>query len=402
MFADGTTWSEDELTRNAFQQLLTGSDDADLLSGSRGNDYIEGGLGDDTLSGKDGSDVYVFSRGDGTDSIEDDGFGDTDRLVIHGYVPADVTVSRSAIDSDDLVIAFADTSDRITIWNTLDGSSSDTIERIEFDDGTVWTPEDLRNRIVSDMKATGAVVGTRQAETYRPRPRRRLLLHHRPGLRQQRRPSGLLRRESRPGHPLAQRRQSRADPVQRRDHQPRRATRPTAQLHRTGRVRRRYRVGARGHASPHGLGHEGHRHRRRHQVRRDLPPRPRRRLLLHHRPGLRQQRRPSGLLQRESRPGHPLAQRRRPRADPVQRRDHHPRRATRPTAQLHRTGRVRRRYRVGARGHASPHGLGHEGHRHRRRHQVRRDLPPRSRRRLLLHHRRGTTAATSTVWSSPT
>ena len=167
VFANGVTWSKEELTRNAFQQLLMGSDNADVLSGSRGNDYIEGGLGDDTLSGKDGSDVYVFSRGDGIDSIEDDGFGDTDRLVIHGYVPADVTVGRSAIDSDDVVITFADTSDRITIRNTLDGSFSDTIERIEFDDGTVWTLEDLRNRMVSDMKATGAVVGTRFAETYR-------------------------------------------------------------------------------------------------------------------------------------------------------------------------------------------------------------------------------------------
>ena len=167
VFANGVTWSEEELTRNAFHQVLTGSDNADVLSGSRDNDYIEGGLGDDTLSGKDGSDVYVFNRGDGVDSIEDDGGGDTDRLVIHGYVAADATVRPSALDSDDLVITFAGTGDQITIRDLLDWSRSDTIERIEFADGTVWTPEDVRNLVVSAMKATGAVVGTAHAETYR-------------------------------------------------------------------------------------------------------------------------------------------------------------------------------------------------------------------------------------------
>ena len=167
VFANGVTWSEDELMRNAFHQLLRGSDNADVLSGGRENDYIEGGLGDDTLSGKDGSDVYVFNRGDGIDSIEDDGGGDTDRLVIHDYVAADATVSPSALDGDDLVISFAGTSDQITIGGMLDWSRSDTIERIEFADGTAWTPEDVRNLVVSAMKASGAVIGTEHAETYR-------------------------------------------------------------------------------------------------------------------------------------------------------------------------------------------------------------------------------------------
>ena len=101
VFANGVTWSKEELTRNAFDQVLTGSDNADVLSGNSGNDYIEGGLGDDTLSGKDGSDVYVFNRGDGVDSIEDGGFDDTDRLVerrVRSSAPVRPrpTVTRSA------------------------------------------------------------------------------------------------------------------------------------------------------------------------------------------------------------------------------------------------------------------------------------------------------------------
>ena len=148
-FADGVVWNGEELKQNTFQNILVGSDEADTLEGSTGRDYIEGGLGGDTLEGGDGSDAYVFNRGDGVDSIEDNGLNDTDRLVIHGYAPADVTVGRTAPDSDDVVLTFAGTEDRITIWNTLGGSYYDTVERIEFDDGTVWTPGNLRTSLLT-------------------------------------------------------------------------------------------------------------------------------------------------------------------------------------------------------------------------------------------------------------
>ena len=148
-FADGVVWNGEELKQNTFRNVLVGSDEADTLEGSTGRDYIEGGLGGDTLEGGDGSDAYVFNRGDGADSIEDNGLYDTDRLVIHGYAPADVTVGRTAPDSDDAVLTFAGTEDRITIRNTLDGSYYDTVERIEFDDGTVWTPGNLRTSLLT-------------------------------------------------------------------------------------------------------------------------------------------------------------------------------------------------------------------------------------------------------------
>ena len=89
-----------------------------------------------------GSDTYVFNRGDGTDTIEDNGrWDDADRLTISGYAPADVTVSRPSSDSTDAVLTFSGTTDQITIRNTLGGSAEDTVERIEFDDDntTVWT-----------------------------------------------------------------------------------------------------------------------------------------------------------------------------------------------------------------------------------------------------------------------
>ena len=166
-FSNGVVWSDEDLENNAFENILLGTENADTVTGGLKRDYIEGAGGVDKLSGGNGGDVYVFNRGDGVDSIEDNGDGvSTDALVIHGYTPAEVTVRRTESGSDDVIITFSGTEDSITIWNTLEGSHSDTIERIEFDDGTVWTPEDVRNQVVSAEKATGAVVGTKYAETY--------------------------------------------------------------------------------------------------------------------------------------------------------------------------------------------------------------------------------------------
>ena len=139
---------------------LAGGSDDDTLYGGDEDDRLTGGTGDDTLHGGFGSDTYVFNRGDGADTIEDDGSSlGTDRLAIHGYTPAEVTVGRTAPDSDDLVLTFAGTDDRITIWNTLDGSRSDAIERIEFDDGTVWTPTDVRDLVLTGTDGDETIRG---------------------------------------------------------------------------------------------------------------------------------------------------------------------------------------------------------------------------------------------------
>ena len=85
--------------------------------------------------------------------------------MIHGYTPAQVTVSRVTGDSDDVVLTFAGTEDRITIRNTLEGSRSDTIERIEFDDGTVWTPADVRALLLTGTDGADTIRGFSTADT---------------------------------------------------------------------------------------------------------------------------------------------------------------------------------------------------------------------------------------------
>ncbi len=147
---------DDTLYGQQGDDRLEGGPGDDTLYGWTGDDTLTGGTGDDWLEGGRGADTYVFNRGDGVDSIRDHGLSHrTDRLVIHGYAPAEVTVSRTAADSDDLVLTFAGTQDRITVWNGLGGSDRDTIERIEFDDGTVWTPAVVRERLLSEAATEG-------------------------------------------------------------------------------------------------------------------------------------------------------------------------------------------------------------------------------------------------------
>ena len=92
--------------------------------------------------GNQGDDVYRFAQGDGADVIEDNGNG-ADRLEISGYSSTDAGLSRLYKAANDLVITFVGGDDSITILNTLDGSSSDTIEEIVFADGVTWTPEQI-------------------------------------------------------------------------------------------------------------------------------------------------------------------------------------------------------------------------------------------------------------------
>ncbi len=163
LFDDGTVWTPNDLRATLISQSQTAGDD--VIHGFGVSDVLEGGLGNDQLYGGYGSDSYIFTRGDGVDLIEDNGFGSTDRLVIHGYAPGEVTIGRTSSTSNDLRLTFAGTSDQITVYNTLDGSSLDTIEQVVFDDGTIWTPIFLRNAALTGGAGNDTIHGFNTADT---------------------------------------------------------------------------------------------------------------------------------------------------------------------------------------------------------------------------------------------
>ncbi len=102
-------------------QLYGGSGN-DQLVGGPGNDTLTGGPGDDLLEGGDGSDVYV-ADGLGNDHIVDDDLTPDDRNVDTVRFTPDIAPYMVQV-----------------YWQQ---GNNRGIERVEFDDGTVWTWEDI-------------------------------------------------------------------------------------------------------------------------------------------------------------------------------------------------------------------------------------------------------------------
>ena len=142
---------------------ITGGQFSDTLSGDAGSNILTGGRGDDVLTGRSGDDTYVFTAGDGDDTIvETQAGGALDTIRLKGVDPAHVTFHRSG---NDLVMSFGGTLGSIK----LSGFTSDFkhydqfgIEQVIFDDGSVWNKDFLRQRSVYDSATDGddVLIGT--------------------------------------------------------------------------------------------------------------------------------------------------------------------------------------------------------------------------------------------------
>ncbi|WP_380184897.1 calcium-binding protein, partial [Kalamiella sp. sgz302252] len=158
-FEDGTVWTREDLLAKALTgdagnntlqayssgSTLTGNEGNDTLKGGAGNDVLIGGKGNDSLHGGAGSDTYVFGRGDGRDTIynNDAGANKTDVLQFtDGIRPEEIALERSG---SSLYLNVKGTTDRINVYSFFlnDGTSGNAIDEVRFEDGTVWTREDL-------------------------------------------------------------------------------------------------------------------------------------------------------------------------------------------------------------------------------------------------------------------
>lgn len=145
-FADGTEWDYATLQARA----LIGTAGDDRIEGfDAQSEVISGGAGNDTLMGGVGADVYLFGRGDGQDLIfdRDASAGSVDTLRFGaGVLASDVVLVR---DGRDLVARISDTGESITIkgfYQWEPGGWRQRIERMEFDDGSVWLTADMESR----------------------------------------------------------------------------------------------------------------------------------------------------------------------------------------------------------------------------------------------------------------
>ncbi|WP_091753513.1 calcium-binding protein [Methylobacterium sp. ap11] len=132
---------------------LAGGDGDDVLRGGRGADRLAGGRGRDTLVGGAGADLYLFTAGDGADTIDERGDGAFDTLRIAGHALERI---RFGARGRDLVIRFADSADRITVLGGLGDEVGARLDSVEVaDSGLVLSLDEIRARLVDDVAAGG-------------------------------------------------------------------------------------------------------------------------------------------------------------------------------------------------------------------------------------------------------
>ena len=163
-FSDGVIWSLEDIFANTriegtsgndglhgshYADVMYGLEGNDTLIGYRGNDTLIGGLGDDTMKGQQGSDTYVWSKGDGNDTIYEDQNSptDIDTLKLTDVVSSDVRL-RGVSSSNMLKIEILSTGEIITDSFFFRAQANGVkyhqgIERIEFADGLVWSVDDI-------------------------------------------------------------------------------------------------------------------------------------------------------------------------------------------------------------------------------------------------------------------
>jgi hypothetical protein len=92
----------------------------DTLNGGGGNDHIIGGTGNDTLTGGTGDDIFMFTYGDGLDTITDftPGNASNDTISLHDYGIANFAALQPFMSQagSDVLIAFDD-QNHITLQN---------------------------------------------------------------------------------------------------------------------------------------------------------------------------------------------------------------------------------------------------------------------------------------------
>ncbi|QMT36029.1 calcium-binding protein [Neisseria wadsworthii] len=149
-YAEGNTLAglggNDALYGGAGDDLLSGGNGNDTLQGGEGNDKLHGGSGNDVLNGGKGEDIYIFDKGFGKDSIQNDYTEETDTIrLTDGWTQSDLVFTRS---NSSLVITAKDGMGEISVGNFFrtDGIGG---AKIVFDGGATLNAEALKDLVTA-------------------------------------------------------------------------------------------------------------------------------------------------------------------------------------------------------------------------------------------------------------
>lgn len=171
-FADGTIWSAAEVEAGVLRFQETSGNDT--IIGTDLGETLDGGAGNDLLSGGKGADTYVFGRGYGSDTIDEQGdWNSTPADIVQfkaGVSKSDILVSRLGID---LVLKIAGTADQLTIRGQLNQTvgtgygTANRIEQFQFADGSSWQASDLDTLAILAQETSGndTILGYEGADT---------------------------------------------------------------------------------------------------------------------------------------------------------------------------------------------------------------------------------------------
>lgn len=170
-FADGTKWTAQQVQDILLRQAKT--DGNDSVIGFFNQDTLEGGKGNDTLKGGNDGDTYLFNRGDGQDSIFDQLesvlFKGADSIKFGAGITQANTVFSRTPGTDDLVITFTDSSDKITVQNQFYASVlglqsfysiDNRIEEFRFGDGTMLNWVEILKKVTTGTPGNDRLIGT--------------------------------------------------------------------------------------------------------------------------------------------------------------------------------------------------------------------------------------------------
>ncbi|WP_421863316.1 calcium-binding protein [Motiliproteus sp.] len=149
----------DNLVANAGNDRLEGGADEDHLYGLAGDDTLIGGTGSDHLDAGAGHDRYLFSVGDGDDTIVNNGAnGDVDSIEFaQGILSENVHVERSA---NDLIVRYsADDSIKLAGFYMGDDASAGSISQVLFASGEVWNQQELLQRALIGDQSDNVITG---------------------------------------------------------------------------------------------------------------------------------------------------------------------------------------------------------------------------------------------------
>ncbi len=148
-----TTWTGteqgDHLGGGIGPDLLLGLAGNDYLFGFEHDDELDGGPGNDHLYGGAGNDVFVFRPDSGHDEVHGRVGSDAVQLGA-GVTPEDLVLMRTGTEpdgwelaTDALVLQIPATGARLWVHDFFAADSTQGIQQLRFDDGTVWSRDEI-------------------------------------------------------------------------------------------------------------------------------------------------------------------------------------------------------------------------------------------------------------------